>query len=523
MKQNNKELISMLLSKSKEIPFKPKAPRSHRSIDTFRKQSLSKKRTSKYEYSIENRYSPNNLSDLNKKILKYKQSSGKISGKHSKNSSCTVNTDFRAHNITGKGQSSPLSTTAHNVSTKAKSPLSYVKFTSLNQIKRLGKTHLYKHRNDGLKGIDTSPGGLLHTQKEPLSITTPKLSNDLTGSTKLRTYNVQNDENTSKSSSKNSPAVLKSSVSNYEVTMFNTNSDTDSIGRSKEKGSRLSKGKYGLLKKAERSSNEHITIRDNSPPNVYSPNLRRLWENNPTQESIPPKTSLYQGGLVAETEEGKIVEQEDSKDTESEEILVDLSERGNKAVSDNGSLNENNSDTMQSNDIKEEVEYEEYVTVDHYREDEDSPPTSHANLPKVKPDKLLNKQISPTLQNLKEKYSKEEEKVFYRGRGLKEELKNPEIPTEYCTEKGVDITPDMFQIESPLGRGAFGKVFLVTKKDSNMQYAMKVLSKAEICKNNITRYAVTEKNVMSRISHPFIVGLNYAFQTNDLLYLILDY
>lgn len=52
---------------------------------------------------------------------------------------------------------------------------------------------------------------------------------------------------------------------------------------------------------------------------------------------------------------------------------------------------------------------------------------------------------------------------------------------------------------------------------------MKVLSKAEIYKNNITRYAVTEKNVMSRINHPFIVGLNYAFQTNDLLYLILDY
>lgn len=28
---------------------------------------------------------------------------------------------------------------------------------------------------------------------------------------------------------------------------------------------------------------------------------------------------------------------------------------------------------------------------------------------------------------------------------------------------------------------------------------------------------------MSQISHPFIVGLHYAFQTKDLLYLVLEY
>lgn len=146
---------------------------------------------------------------------------------------------------------------------------------------------------------------------------------------------------------------------------------------------------------------------------------------------MPPKTSLYQGGLVIETEEDKITEQEDSKFVESEEIIVDLSERGNKAESDNGSLNENNSDTMKSNDMKEEVEFEEYTTIDHHRDSEDSPPTSHANIPKVKKDMLMNRQISPTLQNLKGKYGNEEEKIYYRGRGVHEELKNPEIPTEY--------------------------------------------------------------------------------------------
>ena len=34
---------------------------------------------------------------------------------------------------------------------------------------------------------------------------------------------------------------------------------------------------------------------------------------------------------------------------------------------------------------------------------------------------------------------------------------------------------------------------------------------------------MTERNVLSITSHPFIVKLNYAFQTSDKLFLILDY
>jgi len=52
---------------------------------------------------------------------------------------------------------------------------------------------------------------------------------------------------------------------------------------------------------------------------------------------------------------------------------------------------------------------------------------------------------------------------------------------------------------------------------------MKVLSKREIMAQNIIKYAQTEWNVLSSIKHPFIVGLNYAFQTPEKLYLILDY
>ena len=52
---------------------------------------------------------------------------------------------------------------------------------------------------------------------------------------------------------------------------------------------------------------------------------------------------------------------------------------------------------------------------------------------------------------------------------------------------------------------------------------MKVLDKSRIAEQNIFKYAMTERNVLSIIHNPFIVGLNYAFQTTEKLFLLLDY
>jgi protein-serine/threonine kinase len=42
---------------------------------------------------------------------------------------------------------------------------------------------------------------------------------------------------------------------------------------------------------------------------------------------------------------------------------------------------------------------------------------------------------------------------------------------------------------------------------------MKVLSKEKIMGDNLIKYAQTERNVLSIAKHPFIVNLNFAFQT----------
>lgn len=91
------------------------------------------------------------------------------------------------------------------------------------------------------------------------------------------------------------------------------------------------------------------------------------------------------------------------------------------------------------------------------------------------------------------------------------------------------IGPEDFEILRVIGKGAFGKVFQVRMKDgSGMErgdgiYAMKVMRKDTIIKNNHVDYMRAERDILTKVDHPFIVQLRYSFQTKSKLYLILDY
>ncbi|XAR50116.1 Non-specific serine/threonine protein kinase [Bertholletia excelsa] len=91
------------------------------------------------------------------------------------------------------------------------------------------------------------------------------------------------------------------------------------------------------------------------------------------------------------------------------------------------------------------------------------------------------------------------------------------------------IGPADFEILRVIGKGAFGKVFLVRKKDgsgigsSDELFAMKVMRKETIIKNNHVDYMKAERDILTKVVHPFIVQLRYSFQTKSKLYLILDF
>lgn len=85
------------------------------------------------------------------------------------------------------------------------------------------------------------------------------------------------------------------------------------------------------------------------------------------------------------------------------------------------------------------------------------------------------------------------------------------------------ITVKDFDLLNVVGKGSFGKVMQVRKKDTGKIYAMKVLNKKTIIERNELAHTQAEKNILQKLIHPFLVNLVYAFQTEDKLYFIMDY
>lgn len=100
------------------------------------------------------------------------------------------------------------------------------------------------------------------------------------------------------------------------------------------------------------------------------------------------------------------------------------------------------------------------------------------------------------------------------------------IKWDYSSTKKRHYGPHDFEVLRLLGKGTFGQVYQVMKKDSKRIYAMKVLSKKVIVKKNEIAHTIGERNILVRTASklcPFIVGLKFSFQTPADLYLVTDF
>ncbi|KAK2746334.1 serine/threonine protein kinase, AGC [Myotisia sp. PD_48] len=89
--------------------------------------------------------------------------------------------------------------------------------------------------------------------------------------------------------------------------------------------------------------------------------------------------------------------------------------------------------------------------------------------------------------------------------------------------RNVEVGPGSFDKIKLIGKGDVGKVYLVREKKSNRLYAMKVLSKKEMIKRNKIKRALAEQEILATSNHPFIVTLYHSFQSEQHLYLCMEY
>ncbi|XP_019368354.1 PREDICTED: 3-phosphoinositide-dependent protein kinase 1 isoform X2 [Gavialis gangeticus] len=83
--------------------------------------------------------------------------------------------------------------------------------------------------------------------------------------------------------------------------------------------------------------------------------------------------------------------------------------------------------------------------------------------------------------------------------------------------------PEDFRFGKILGEGSFSTVVLARELATSREYAIKILEKRHIIKENKVPYVTRERDVMSRLDHPFFVKLYFTFQDDDKLYFGLSY
>lgn len=81
----------------------------------------------------------------------------------------------------------------------------------------------------------------------------------------------------------------------------------------------------------------------------------------------------------------------------------------------------------------------------------------------------------------------------------------------------------MFEIGRPLGKGKFGRVYLVRERSSGYICALKTLYKAEFQQCQLERQVLREIEIQTNLCHPNILKLHGQFHDEKRVFLILEF
>ncbi|WRT64732.1 uncharacterized protein IL334_001666 [Kwoniella shivajii] len=97
------------------------------------------------------------------------------------------------------------------------------------------------------------------------------------------------------------------------------------------------------------------------------------------------------------------------------------------------------------------------------------------------------------------------------------------VQVSFKPAQGQPLTIDSFELLKVIGKGSFGKVMQVRKRDTLRIYALKTIRKAHIVSRSEVTHTLAERTVLAQVNCPFIVPLKFSFQSTEKLYLVLAF
>ena len=103
-----------------------------------------------------------------------------------------------------------------------------------------------------------------------------------------------------------------------------------------------------------------------------------------------------------------------------------------------------------------------------------------------------------------------------------EKNKNMNNQDQIKNQQKSSLNKNNFKFLYVIGKGGFGRVWKIQSKKTKIKYALKEMSKLKIIDKKSEKSINSEREFLSKLNHPFIVNMHYAFQDRDNLYLVMD-
>lgn len=104
-----------------------------------------------------------------------------------------------------------------------------------------------------------------------------------------------------------------------------------------------------------------------------------------------------------------------------------------------------------------------------------------------------------------------------------DELRSTQLVRKKNKKDEKPVSFEDFNFLMVIGRGTFGKVFLIEHKETKALFACKSIRKDILIQYDQVDNAILEKDIMFECDHPFLVGMEYLFQNDLRLYFVMPF